>query len=125
MPQCEEQQRMLIYMTTIYRKMWTKLNMQLLHRLKWPFFLGMRPHYWVFVSRCFEKHAGLIFNGQNVLLDIFRGQNIQEDVLNLAGETTTLSQKVGNQMSSDALPYLNTTDTSSTQLRKPNNMHYV
>jgi len=82
-------------MTTSYRKMQIKLKLQLLCRLMCPFLLGMRSHYWVFGSRLFEKHTGLNFNGQNVLLDIFRGQNIQEDISNL-DETTTLSQKVGN-----------------------------
>jgi len=45
----------------------------------------------VFGSRLFEKHVGLIFSDQNVLLDIFMGQNIQEYVSNLQDETTTLS----------------------------------
>jgi hypothetical protein len=55
-------------------------------------------------------------------LDIFSGRNIQEGVSNLEDETTTLSRKVGNHRSSDALPYLNTTDTSSTLLQKPQNL---
>jgi hypothetical protein len=84
--------------------------------------LGVRSRYWIFGSRYFEKHTGLMFNGQNVVLDICRGQNIQEDISDLEDETTTLSQKVGNQMSSDALPYLNTTDSSPTLLQKPQNL---
>lgn len=102
-----------------------KLNLHLLCRLRWAFLLGMRPRYWAFGYRCFEKHTGLIFNGQNVLLDIFRGRNIQDNILNLEDETATLSQKVENQMSSNALLYLNTPDTSSTPLQKPHNLHYV
>ena len=121
MPLCEQQQRIHIYMTTSYRKMQTKLKLQLLCRLWWPFLLGMRSHYWIFGCRLFEKHTVLIFNGQNVLLDIFRDRNIQEDILKLEDETTTLSQKVGYHRSSDALPYLSTIDTSSTLLLKPRN----
>ena len=125
MPLCEGQQRMHIYVTPSYRKIQMKLNLQLLCRLRWPFLLGMRSHYWVFGSRLFEKHIGLIFSGQNVLLDIFRGWNIQEDVSNLEDETTTLSRKVEKHRPSDALPYLNITDTSSTLLRKPQNLGCV
>ena len=119
MPLCDGQQRMHICTTTSYRKMQMKLNLKLLCGLRWPFLLGMRSHYWVFGSRLFEKHTGLIFSGQNVLLDIFRGRNIQEDVSNLQDETTTLPRKVWNHRSSDALPYLNTTNTSSTLLPIP------
>ena len=35
--------------------------------------------YWVFGSRRFVKHAGLIFKDRNILLDILNNQNTQQD----------------------------------------------
>jgi hypothetical protein len=65
-----------------------------------------------------EAHLSY-FQWSKCLVGYFSGRNNQEDVSNLENETTTLSWKVGNHWSSDALPYLNTAYTSSTLLQKP------
>jgi len=59
------------------------------------------------------------FQWSKCLVGYFSGRNNQEDVLKLEDETTTLSRKLGNHRSSDALRYLNTADTSTTLLQKP------